>query len=628
MFHASCFMFHKYMSDQEIKPIEGEIVEKAEAIGQELENEIREGAKRGGVFIGTLNIMTQPARNMLTEPLADLYKNRYEGKFKRPKHVFAFDLGLIAIGAILAAVSIYFGLIYKPFEAVQAGLTMAPKAPVAGGEIVLELTVTNNGNSAIEDVNAAFKLPPQIKFERASLPYQTATQTVDLGAIGPQSDATVRIVGALTGAVGTSLRASANVSYKDHAGQAGKKNAAASVKIAGSSVGADFALPDSMVVGQLVSGDITYFNRGNSAIDNVLITPDWPQNFVLASANPAIKDGIWAVGTLAPGSEGKIAWNGTIGVGGADTADFAVETGVRSGTDVLTQAQSTKTVTLTDPQIAVALDGASGARLGDAITLTATYKNTGDHDLAGATFSVAADPGLSITKIEKTALGDLKPNATGTVTITAQVDNRLPDALKNATDPQLAIHASVNGQLDGAQNVSISSPAWNLKIASVLGLTAGARYWSDTGDQLGRGPLPPTVGKVTTLWIFWNVANTTGALNNVRITGQLPANVTYTGKAANPFGDAPLYDPSTRTMTWNVGDVPAWPGVATDAIGAACEVTITPTPDERGTYAPLMTSQQITGTDAATGLTLTNTAPELTTHLTTDPQGIATGTVK
>jgi hypothetical protein len=122
--------------------------------------------------------------------------------------------------------------------------------------------------------------------------------------------------------------------------------------------------------------------------------------------------------------------------------------------------------------------------------------------------------------------------------------------------------------------------------------------------------------------------NTTGAVNNVRITGKLPGNVTYTGKAANPFGDAPLYDPSTRTMTWNVGDVPAWPGVATDAIGAACEVTITPTADERGTYALLMTDQQITGTDAATGLALSATAPDMNTHLTTDPQGMATGTVK
>lgn|GEM_PF-2462669 len=615
------------MSDKEIQPIEGEIVEKAEAIGRELETDIRNAAKRGGVFIGTLNIMTQPARNLLTEPLADLYKDKYEGKFKRPKHVFAFDMGLVALGAVAAAVAIYFGLIYKPFETVQATLVAEPNALVTGGEIVLNLTVTNNDNDPIEDVSAVFKLPPQIKFERSSLPYARATGAVDFGEIDAHSDATVRLVGALSGAVGQKLRSSAVVSYKDNSGNAGKKIAAASTKIAGSSINAVFEVPDNIVVGQIVSGDIRYYNNGNAPIDNVVITPDWPQNFVVNSSTPATAKGSWFIGNVAPGSEGKISWSGTVGASEA-SANFGVETGVRVGNDVLIQSQTVKTVIVTDPAIAVALDGASGARLGDTVTIAATYRNTGDHTMNGATIAATADSGLTIKNIDRTALGDLKPGASGTIKITAQVDGKLPDALKNSTDVQLAVRVSLTGKLDNDSTMTISSPAWNIKVASTLGMSAGARYWSDTGDQLGRGPLPPVVGKTTTLWIFWNVMNTTGAVNNVRITGKLPGNVTYTGKAANPFGDAPLYDPSTRTMTWNVGDVPAWPGVATDAIGAACEVTITPTADERGTYALLMTDQQITGTDAATGLALSATAPDMNTHLTTDPQGMATGTVK
>jgi uncharacterized repeat protein (TIGR01451 family) len=617
------------MSDnKEIQPIEGEIVEKAEAIGAELETDIREAAKRGGVFIGTLNIMTQPARNLLTEPLADLYKDRYEGKYKRPKHVFAFDMGLVALGAALAVVSIYFGLIYKPFETVQVGLTAEPNAPVSGGEIVLNLTVTNNGTDPIDDVNAVLKLPTQIKFERASLPYDRASQTVKFGEIDAKSDATVRVVGDLGGADGQNLRPSATVTYKDNSGGLAKKSAVASVKIAGSSVGAEFEMPENIVVGQIISGDIRYFNHGNAPVDNVIIIPNWPQNFVLSSSSPEIKNSMWFVGTLAPGSEGKISWSGMETAGGASADDFIVETGVRSGADILTQSQNKTVVTLIDPGISVAFDGALVARLGDMLALTATYKNTGDHTLNGAAVTATLDGGLSILNIDRATLGDINPGDTGTVKLTVRVDGKLPDALKNSTDIILGVRAGLMGKLDNNSAVAISSPAWNIKIASTLGMSAGARYWSDSGDQLGRGPLPPVVGKTTTLWIFWDVSNTTGAVNNVRITGKLPANVTYTGKAANPFGSAPLYDPATRVMTWNAGDVPAWPGVATDAIGAACEVTITPTADERNTYAPLMTDQVITGIDAATGLTLSATAPDMNTHLTTDPQGAATGTVK
>ena len=505
--------------------------------------------------------MTQPARNLLTEPLADLYKNRYEGKFKRPKHVFAFDMGLIAVGAALAVISIYFGLIYKPFEAVTVGLTAEPNAPSAGGEIVLNLTVTNNGNDPLDDVSAVLKFLAQIKFERSSLPYDRATQTVDFDEIGAKSETSVRIVGALSGAVGQDIRASANVAYKDASGNIARKNAAASVKIAGSSIGAGFEMPDNIVVGQTISGDIRYFNHGNSPADNIVITPDWPQNFVLASSSPAIKNGAWVIGTIAPGSEGKISWSGSIGAsGGASANIFAVETGVRSGADILTQSQNKTVVTLIDPEIGVALDGASVARLGDTLALSATYKNTGDHTLNGVAITATADPGFTVLNIDRAALGDIAPEDSGTVKITVRVDDELPDALKNATDVQLAVRASIAGKLDNDRTVAISSPTWIVKIATQLGMTAGARYWSDTGDQLGRGPLPPVVGKTTTLWGFWNVTNTTGAVNNVRITGKLPANVTYTGKAANPFGSAPLYDPATRAMTWNVATFPHGPG--------------------------------------------------------------------
>lgn len=597
------------------KSLEGEVLE-----------QVREKSN-GGVFIGTLNIMTQPARNFLTDPLADLYQDKYHGKFKRPKHVFAFDMGLIALGAVLAAVSIYFGVIYKPFEAVKTELTLSPKAPVAGGEIVINLTIANAGADPIENVDAVIKLPPQIKFERSSLPYQRDSQTVSFGEVGSQNDASVRIVGILTGAVGQNIKVGASFAYKNAAGKNIKKNAAASVKIAGSSVGAEFAMPDNVVAGQLVSGEIRYFNHGNTSADNVVITANWPQNFVLNSSAPETKNNSWLIGTLSKGSEGKISWSGAMGKG-STSADFGIETGIKSGADILTQSQNVKTVAVTDPSIDIALDGASSARLGDTVTLTATYKNSGDHTLNGALFAAAADPGLTIVNIVPAALGDVSPGATGTVKITAQVDSKLPDALKTSTDAQFAMRANLSGKLDNAEIIAISSPAWIIKAASTIGLTAGARYWSDMGDQLGRGPLPPAVGKTTTLWIFWNVSNTTGAVKNVRVTGKMPANVTYTGKAANPFGSAPLYDPATRTMTWNVGDIPAWPGVNTASIGAACEVTITPTADERGTYAPLMTDQVITGTDAVTGLALSATSPDMNTHLTTDPRGIATGTVQ
>lgn len=613
------------MESNNPQPIEGEVVEAKPR--PEILRQAQDENPQRGIFIGTLNIMTQPARDYLTEPLSDIYKNRYEGKYKRPKHVFLFDAMLVAIGAALAAISIYFGLIYKPFEPLSAKLTIMPNAPVSGGEVIVTLTVSNNTQDTLTNVSATFKLPPQLKMKRSSLPYQRASNTVNFDTLAPGADATERIVADLSGNVGQNLKAIANVTYTDErTDKTTSRGAAASAKIAGSSVKASLELSENAVAGQYFSGAIRYSNRGSAAIPDVVIIPNWPSNFSFASSEPALKNGAWRIGTLAAGSEGKISFRGMLNAGG--DVEFGVETGVSLGGEILSQAQESATVSVTDPQISATIDGAAAARLGDTVSLTVTYKNGGDHIFNGASIKAIAAEGLQITGSDSQALGDLKPGASGTFKIAAKIGGTLPDALAKATDPQLAIRASLSGKLDGENGISISSPEWKVKIATDLGLSSSARYWSETGDQLGRGPLPPTVGKATRYWIFWNVKNTSGAANDVRVTGTLPANASFTGKASVPFGDAPIYDPATRVLTWNVGDVAAWPGVTSQAINAAFEVSLTPTPDQIGTYPPLMTAQKITGTDAATGVGLSGTATDITARLSTDPLASGKGPVK
>lgn len=581
-----------------------------------------------GVFLGTLNIMTAPARHLITKPLAWLYHARYHEKYKRPKHVFAFDLGLVALGAALAVIAIYFGLFFKPFDPIQIQFTAAPKNPVAGGEVVLNFNLSNLSAAAIDNATANFKFPPEIKFLRSSLPYTHDKNTVILGSVDAKTDVTERLVGSLSGQVGKNLKVTANLTYKEsQTGKTVNKNAAVIVKISSSSVGADFTLPDNILVGQTVTGSISYFNRGNAPADGIVIVPNWPDGFVLASSQPVAKSGRWELGTLTPGSAGKIDFTGVMGLGGT-SADFAVETGIKSGSDILLQTQSDKTVSLTDPQISVKIDGNNLARLGDKLTLTATYKNTGNHTLNGAAVKINVDGGLTIVSGDQTAPLAIKPGTTGQVQYQIRLNKDLPTALQNAIDPQLKVRVALNGQLDNEREVSIVSPSFNVRVASDLGLAAVARYWSESGDQLGRGPLPPEVGKTTRYWIFWNAKNTTGAASNVRVSGVLPSNASFTGKASAPYGDMPEFDPTTRTLTWDVGDIPAFPGVTSPAIGAAFEVALIPTQDQVGTYPTLITKQQITGTDAVTGLNLAGAATDLNAHLSSDPKATTTGTVK
>ncbi len=575
--------------------------------------------ERGGVFIGTLNIMTEPARALLTEPLLNVYKSRYEGKFKRPKHVFAFDAGLILLGAALAIVAIYFGFIFKPFDPIQIRLAIAPKAPIAGSEVVITLNVSNQSDEAMQNASAVVKLPKEIAVLRSSLPWRRDENRVVLGTIDGKTDVTERLVGKLTGGVGGDLRVTASIVYADAKTKETKSRAAAAtLKIAGSLVGAEFDLPERIIIGQTFDGNIRYFNRGNETVRNVVITPNWPDGFALVSSDPSIKNGRWNIAAIAPGSEGRIEFAGAI-VTNANEADLTVDAN---------GSQSMRTVALIDPAINVTMSGADKARLGDTIDLVASYKNEGDHTIANALIKTVLDDGLKLVSVDKLNLAEIKPGGSGSFDIKVRVADVLPDALKDSENIQFKLRAGIAGKFDGGDEVAILSPAYSVKIASRLGLASLARYWSESGDQLGRGPMPPAVGAATRYWIFWSVKNTTNAVNNVRVTAQLPANVGYTGKASVPFGDAPEYDPGSRTLTWNVGDIPAWPGVTSSAVSAGFELSLIPTPDQIGTYPTLITGQKITGIDASTGLNLVGSTSDINSNLTSDPKAVGTGPVK
>jgi len=614
------------MQEDKNKPVEGEIVEKAEEISREIAKEIRDESRRGGVFIGTLNIMAAPARHLITKPLTHIYRKRYHGKYKRPKHVFAFDLGLVALGVAIGIAAFYFSF-FKPFDPIQIQLFALPKNPTAGGEVVLDFKVSNLSADPINNAVVAFKLPSNIKFLRSSLAYQRDENAAHLGVIDANSDANERLVGELSGSVGQNFKVIAILTYKDRSGATATKATSASLTIASSTIGASFALPDTAIVGQPISGTINYWNHGNAHADNIVLTPDWPDNFTLLSSEPALKAGHWALGALAPGSAGTISWSGVINAGTGE-ADFRIETGVNSDNGILLQSESLKTATLTDPEISVAIDGPNGAARGQTALLTASYKNKGDHQLTGAALKIVADDGLTVTGENEKGGIDVNPSAGGSWQFKVKLDDALPDALKNSLDPQLKVRVLLSGKLDDQTPVSIQSPAFAIRVASVLSLNGVARYWSESGDQLGRGPLPPEPGKTTRYWIFWNAGNTTGAVNGVRVSGILPANVSFTGKASVPFGDAPQFDPDTRALTWNVGDIPAWPGVNSPSVGVAFEVALIPTPDQIGTYPLLASELKITGTDGVTGLALAASAPNLTAHLTADPKAGDTGKVR
>ncbi len=61
-------------------------------------------------------------------------------------------------------------------------------------------------------------------------------------------------------------------------------------------------------------------------------------------------------------------------------------------------------------------------------------------------------------------------------------------------------------------------------------ISAAARYYSATGDQVGVGPISPIVGQATRYWIVWSVDPGVNGLKDVTLSGALPSDARATGK--------------------------------------------------------------------------------------------------
>jgi hypothetical protein len=77
------------------------------------------------------------------------------------------------------------------------------------------------------------------------------------------------------------------------------------------------------------------------------------------------------------------------------------------------------------------------------------------------------------------------------------------------------------------------------------------RYFTDDGDQLGRGPLPPVVGKETKYWAIINIKNTSSEVAPIEFRARLTSKAIWTGKTSVSIGKEVRYDEKTRIVSWS-----------------------------------------------------------------------------
>jgi len=123
----------------------------------------------------------------------------------------------------------------------------------------------------------------------------------------------------------------------------------------------------------------------------------------------------------------------------------------------------------------------------------------------------------------------------------------------------------------------------NLRVLSDINLKSAGYYYSQQGDQLGVGPLPPTVDMQTNYRIFWEIDNFGNDLKNATFIAQLPENAIWVNNKSLSIGNL-QYGEISRTIIWTVEEVDKNSG----NYRASFEVGIVPSKEDVGKILELL----------------------------------------
>ncbi len=158
---------------------------------------------------------------------------------------------------------------------------------------------------------------------------------------------------------------------------------------------------------------------------------------------------------------------------------------------------------------------------------------------------------------------------------------------------------------DSNHHIELGAESFALTAKGTSSLQAQSRYFTEDGDQLGRGPLPPEAGKTTKVWVFVEMGNRLGTLLKPEFSAELADYVHWTGRSNVTAGKAINFNSQKNLVSWKHDEI-------RHGERATLGFELSITPPEDGLY-KLLTHISLSGRDRATGEAISLSVPTVVT---------------
>lgn len=629
---------HKKLHQElETKKAEGKLTQKQllrleKDIEKHLLKELKVIEKDQRIIIRLLKVFVKPFSFFWRK-----WQKRYLVRYKFNKKHLIMDSVILAGVLFLIGLNVFYlygGFNYF-YNRLEVNIKTVQENIVSGEEVVFKVDYINKNKFILKDVHLSFVFPEHFILKGLSNPdYEASKNVLNLGDLEPQANGSLKITGLVRSDIEKQQTLLTSFSFiktgsKDQSlwGRF-QKTKTFDYSVTESLVNLNLELPEKVIKQQIFQLPISFKNNSSVLINEYKVEPKLNEEFKLIKSDLELIDGAWRFYKINPGEEKKVlAW-------------FKVETEEkkldlefnsywRADEDYLKQTSLKQEAEVFDPNFIIkqSLDKKI-VKPGEYLDMTLVAENLNGFDIENIQLNLDLDgvfwdlnniksdfkfnkvkDGLVWTEKEIERLALLQPQEK----IEIPLKIRIKKSVSGIINPELRTSLNVEFEVE-KQKVKLETIEKLLKVSSNLQVKAYGRYFSNEGDQLGRGPIPPKVGQETKYWLFLQVLNDLNKMENVKITATLPNNVVWLNKTNVPIGSPISYNSNNRTISWSINKVKVNPY----NMGFAAEIALIPSSSQVGRYVSLLNNIKITGKDLFTGKIVTHYAPNITTNLVFD----------
>jgi len=567
------------------------------------------------------------------------YQRKYHLNFRHARKLFFFDMCLLAFLICLFGATLFWHF-YDPTvrSLVTLKVEQSTERIQTGTKITYTVSYINRSDVALISPLLSLEFPTGfiLNSSTSAQNFRSENSSLELSTLAPGANGSVTLEGTLFGTPDEHYDTIVKLSYI----QEGEKTREQVIARLISSprdtpLSLDWKMGDAVLAHGSLPFVLNLRNTGNEKLEGVRVP--LPSSAGVQFQNVSTTLGtyagtLWSIPILSARStttlSGVLSTNLDTTV---RTLTLDTTPTLRANTTDFPQKKITKQLTVITPSLeasAIWKKEKATAKPFEVVPLSFTIKNTNEYTIEDVVLNIPLVSGIDRVRLTQNNRGVIRNNnfivnktqfpnlASIKRGETVQVNVSIPLSTSfSGSDVTMTLTPEVQAsipQIPGAvYRKKISTT--ELKIATQLGLTAELRYYTDEGDQLGRGPLPPRVGSETRYFATIVLTNSTSRAEEVVVSATLPAGMEWADKTSVTFGKDVTYNPATRKITWSAPTVPAH-----TSVGISLALSFTPTTEMIGKTLPALTNITVSGKDAFTGLSLSSSARTVDTSLPLD----------